>query len=186
MARRGGRRGPRHPAVDRRRRRPEPRRRTEAEPGVSERRRSRAPAPSRRARRRARRPPSGRRRPRPRRAVAAPRGPYSAGRSSSRKPVRGGQIVYAQNNDLVVLAPGQPGRAGDRRRARAHLRAAARPRGRGRAGACRARASSARSWRPSWSRSPGAYVMADEIPPERRGSPAQIYLEDGECRIAAL
>jgi septum site-determining protein MinC len=32
----------------------------------------------------------------------------------------------------------------------------------------------------------GAYVMADDIPPERRGRPAQIYLDGGGCHIAAL
>jgi len=32
----------------------------------------------------------------------------------------------------------------------------------------------------------GVYVMADEIPAARRGKPAQIYLEGGECRIAPL
>jgi len=32
----------------------------------------------------------------------------------------------------------------------------------------------------------GAYIMPDEIPAERRGKPAQIYLENGECRIAGL
>jgi septum site-determining protein MinC len=32
----------------------------------------------------------------------------------------------------------------------------------------------------------GAYMMADEIPPARRGKPAQIYFEAGECRVAAL
>jgi septum site-determining protein MinC len=31
-----------------------------------------------------------------------------------------------------------------------------------------------------------AYVMADEIPAARRGKPAQVFLEDGECRIAPL
>ena len=32
----------------------------------------------------------------------------------------------------------------------------------------------------------GAYVMADDIPPERWGRPAQIYLDGGGCHIAAL
>ena len=32
----------------------------------------------------------------------------------------------------------------------------------------------------------GAYVMADEIPAERRGKPSQIYLDGGECRIVPL
>jgi len=32
----------------------------------------------------------------------------------------------------------------------------------------------------------GAYLTADDIPEARRGRPAQIHFEGGECRIAAL
>ena len=32
----------------------------------------------------------------------------------------------------------------------------------------------------------GAYVMAEEIPAALRGRAAQVFLENGECRITAL
>jgi septum formation inhibitor MinC len=32
----------------------------------------------------------------------------------------------------------------------------------------------------------GAYVTSDDIPFDRRGRACQIYLENGECKIAAL
>ena len=101
------------------------------------------------------------------------------------KPVRGGQIVYAQNNDLVVLAPVNPGAQVI---ADGHVHIYAPLRGRAVAGAqglpgARIFCQKLEAELVAIS---GAYVMAEEIPPERRGRPAQIFLEDGECRIAAL
>jgi hypothetical protein len=32
----------------------------------------------------------------------------------------------------------------------------------------------------------GAYIMADDIPAEHRGQSVQIFLDGGECRIAAI
>ena len=32
----------------------------------------------------------------------------------------------------------------------------------------------------------GAYVMADDIPIDRRGKACQVFFENGECRISAL
>ena len=55
----------------------------------------------------ARAAPAGRARARPgsRPGPGDQGGSRTAGRSSSARPVRGGQVIYAQNNDLVVLAP---------------------------------------------------------------------------------
>ena len=115
---------------------------------------------------------AARRRPRSPVPAAAARAPApapqrrrrSAARWSSRQAVRGGQVVYAQNNDLVVLAPVN---AGAQVIADGHVHIYSTLRGRAVAGAQRAAGRAhllSRSWRPSWSRSAGAYVMADEIP----------------------
>jgi septum site-determining protein MinC len=99
--------------------------------------------------------------------------------------VRGGQVIYAQNNDLVVLAPVNPGAQVI---ADGHVHIYAPLRGRAVAGAqgllgARIFCQKLEAELVAIS---GAYVMADEIPAERRGKPAQIYLEAGECRIASL
>jgi septum site-determining protein MinC len=101
------------------------------------------------------------------------------------QPVRGGQVIYAQNNDLVVLAPVNPGAQVI---ADGHVHIYAPLRGRAVAGAqgllgARIFCQKLEAELVAIS---GAYVMADEIPAERRGKPAQIYLEAGECRIASL
>jgi septum site-determining protein MinC len=101
------------------------------------------------------------------------------------QPVRGGQVVYAQNNDLVVLAPVNPGAQVI---ADGHVHIYAPLRGRAVAGAqgllgARIFCQKLEAELVAIS---GAYVMADEIPADRRGKPAQIYLDGGECRIAAL
>ena len=101
------------------------------------------------------------------------------------KPVRSGQVVYAQNNDLVVLAPVNPGAqviADGHVHVYAPLRGRARRR---RAGLLGARIFCQRLEAELVAIS-GAYLIADDIPAERRGRAAQIYLENGECRIAAL
>jgi septum site-determining protein MinC len=101
------------------------------------------------------------------------------------KPVRSGQVVYAQNNDLVVLAPVNPGA---QVMADGHVHIYNTLRGRAIAGA---------------QGLPGArifcqkieaelvaiadlYMTAEEIPGKLRGKPVQIFLEGRECRIAAL
>jgi septum site-determining protein MinC len=101
------------------------------------------------------------------------------------QPVRGGQIIYAQNNDLVVLAPVNPGAQVI---ADGHVHIYAPLRGRAVAGAqgllgARIFCQKLEAELVAIS---GAYVMADEIPADRRGKPAQIFLDGGECRIAAL
>jgi septum site-determining protein MinC len=101
------------------------------------------------------------------------------------QPVRGGQVVYAQNNDLVVLAPVNPGAQVI---ADGHVHIYAPLRGRAVAGAqgllgARIFCQKLEAEMVAIS---GAYIMPDEIPADRRGKPAQIYLDAGECRIAPL
>jgi septum site-determining protein MinC len=100
-------------------------------------------------------------------------------------PVRSGQVVYAQNNDLVVLAPVNPGAQVI---ADGHVHIYAPLRGRAVAGAqgllgARIFCQKLEAELVAIS---GAYVMPDEIPADRRGKPAQIYLDGGECRIVPL
>jgi len=101
------------------------------------------------------------------------------------QPVRSGQVVYAQQNDLVVLAPVNPGAQVI---ADGHVHIYAPLRGRAVAGAqglpgARIFCQKLEAELVAIS---GAYVMSDEIPADRRGKPAQIYLDGGECRIAPL
>jgi septum site-determining protein MinC len=101
------------------------------------------------------------------------------------QPVRSGQVIYAQNNDLVVLASVNPGAQVI---ADGHVHIYAPLRGRAVAGA--QGLSGARIFCQKLEAElvaiSGAYIMPDEIPEGRRGKPAQIYLEAGECRIAPL
>jgi septum site-determining protein MinC len=101
------------------------------------------------------------------------------------KPVRGGQVIHARDNDLVVLAPVNPGAQVI---ADGHLHVYAPLRGRAVAGAgglpgARIFCQKLEAELVAIS---GAYVMAEEIPAALRGRPAQVFLENGECRIAAL
>jgi septum site-determining protein MinC len=102
-----------------------------------------------------------------------------------RQPVRSGQVIYAQGSDMVVLAPVNPGAQVI---ADGHIHVYAPLRGRAIAGVqgllgARIFCQKLEAELVAIS---GAYVMAEDIPDDRRGRPAQIYLENGECRIAAL
>jgi septum site-determining protein MinC len=101
------------------------------------------------------------------------------------KPVRGGQVIHARDNDLVVLAPVNPGAQVI---ADGHLHVYAPLRGRAVAGA--AGLPGARIFCQKLEAElvaiSGAYVMAEEIPAALRGRAVQVFLENGECRIAAL
>jgi septum site-determining protein MinC len=102
-----------------------------------------------------------------------------------RQPVRGGQVIYAQNNDIVVLAPVN---AGAQVVADGHVHIYAKLRGRAVAGAKGlpgARIFVQRLEAELVAVS-DAYMSAEEIPPALRGKPAQIWLEDGECKAAPL
>jgi septum site-determining protein MinC len=111
--------------------------------------------------------------------------PPFAGPVVVRQPVRGGQVIYAQNNDLVVLAPVN---AGAQVVADGHVHIYAKLRGRAVAGAKGlpgARIFCQRLEAELVAVS-DAYMSADEIPPALRGKSAQIWLEDGECKAAPL
>ena len=102
-----------------------------------------------------------------------------------RQPVRGGQVIYAQNNDLVVLAPVN---AGAQVVADGHVHIYAKLRGRAVAGAkglpgARIFCQKLEAELVAVS---DAYMSADEIPPALRGKAAQIWLENGECKVAPL
>ncbi len=113
-----------------------------------------------------------------------PRAPHT-GPMVVTKPVRGGQVIHARDNDLVVLAPVNPGAQVI---ADGHLHVYAPLRGRAVAGA--AGLPGARIFCQKLEAElvaiSGAYVMAEEIPTALRGRAAQVFLENGECRIAAL
>jgi septum site-determining protein MinC len=118
--------------------------------------------------------------PRPAAAPAAHAGPVVV-----TQPVRSGQVVYAQNNDLVVLAPVNPGAQVI---ADGHVHIYAPLRGRAVAGA--QGLPGARIFCQKLDAElvaiSGAYLTPDEIPAERRGKPAQVFLDGGECRIVPL
>jgi septum site-determining protein MinC len=101
------------------------------------------------------------------------------------QPVRSGQVVYAQANDLVVLAPVNPGAQVI---ADGHVHIYAPLRGRAVAGAQGLMGARifCQKLEAELIAIAGAYVMADEIPADRRGKPAQIFLDGGECRISPL
>jgi septum site-determining protein MinC len=102
-----------------------------------------------------------------------------------RQPVRGGQEIYARQTDLIVLAPVNPGA---QIYADGHIHVYSTLRGRAMAGAqgmTEARVF-VQKLEAELVAIAGAYVMADDIPADRRGRPSQVYLENGECRIAAL
>jgi septum site-determining protein MinC len=122
--------------------------------------------------------------PAPARRMPAGPAPH-AGPMVVSQPVRSGQVVYAQNADLVVLAPVNPGAQVI---ADGHIHIYAPLRGRavaGMQGLLGARIFCQRLEAELVAIS-GAYIMAEDIPQDRRGRPAQIYLEGGECRIAPL
>ncbi|MES1172057.1 MAG: septum site-determining protein MinC [Bacteroidota bacterium] len=102
-----------------------------------------------------------------------------------RQPVRGGQVIYAQRADLVVLAPVNPGAEVI---ADGHVHIYSSLRGKAVAGAqgyADARIFCQRL-EAELVAVAGAYLMADDIPVERRGGACQIFLERGECRVVGL
>jgi septum site-determining protein MinC len=127
--------------------------------------------------------------PPPRRAAPTPppapaRAPF-AGPLVVNQPVRSGQVIYAQNNDLVVMAPVN---AGAQVIADGHVHIYATLRGRAVAGAQGLPGARlfVQKLEAELVAIGGAYIMADEVPVQHRGRPVQVYLEDGHCRLAAL
>jgi len=102
-----------------------------------------------------------------------------------RQPIRGGQVIYAEGADLVILAPVNPGAEVI---ADGHVHIYSTLRGRAVAGAhgsTEARIFCHRLEAELVSIA-GAYIMADDLPAEHRGQAVQIFLDGGECRIAAI
>jgi len=102
-----------------------------------------------------------------------------------RAPLRSGQVIYAGQCDAVVLAPVN---AGAEIIADGNIHIYASLRGRALAGAhgnedarifCK-------SLEADLVAIAGCYLRADEIPEQRRGKPAQIYLENGKLVVAEL
>jgi septum site-determining protein MinC len=102
-----------------------------------------------------------------------------------RTAVRSGQEVYARQTDLIVMAPVNPGA---QIFADGHIHIYSTLRGRAMAGA--QGLTEARIYVQKLEAElvaiAGAYVMADDIPHDRRGRACQIYLDNGECKIIAL
>ena len=116
-------------------------------------------------------------------ATPAPAAGPTAAPLVIRHPVRSGQLVHAEKNDLIVLAPVNPGA---QLVADGNIHVYAPLRGRAVAGArgfTEARIFCQKLEAELIAIS-GAYVTFDDIPSERLGKPAQVHLQDGEMRLA--
>jgi septum site-determining protein MinC len=118
-------------------------------------------------------------------APAAAPTPEPAFTLTVRQPVRGGQVVYAQRGDLVVVAPVNPGAQVI---ADGHVHVYGRLRGRALAGA--RGAAEARVFCQSLEAElisvNGEFLTADDIPTALRGKPAQVFVENGVVQVAPL
>lgn len=102
-----------------------------------------------------------------------------------REPVRSGQVVYARDSDLIVLAPVS---AGAQLMADGHIHVYAALRGRavaGVRGATEARIFCQRL-EAELVGVDAAYVLADDLPRALFGKAAEVRLEDGRCRVTPL
>ncbi len=120
-------------------------------------------------------------------AEAALRPPLAAHRVPMviREPVRSGQLIYAERNDLIVLAPVNPGAqivADGNIHVYAPLRGRAVAGAKGFTDAC----IFCQKLEAELIAVSGAYVTFDDIPPDRLGKPAQIFVRNGECVILPL
>jgi septum site-determining protein MinC len=101
------------------------------------------------------------------------------------QPVRSGQVVYAKDNDLIVLAPVNPG---GQVVADGNVHSYAALRGRAVAGA--QGANEARIFCQKLEAEllaiNGIYLVWEDLPPELRGRAAQMFLRDGQVVVAAL
>jgi septum site-determining protein MinC len=102
-----------------------------------------------------------------------------------RQAVRSGQEIYARQTDLIVMAPVNPGA---QIYADGHIHIYSTLRGRAMAGA--QGLTDARIYVQKLEAElvavAGAYLAADDIPADRRGKPCQVFLENGECKLAPL
>jgi len=118
-------------------------------------------------------------------AAAAPQPAAFGGPVVVRQAVRGGQVIYAQNNDLVVLAPVN---AGAQVIADGHVHIYSTLRGRAVAGANGLPGARifVQKLEAELIAVCGSYIMAEEIPPQLRGRAVQAYLEGNDCRLMPL
>jgi septum site-determining protein MinC len=102
-----------------------------------------------------------------------------------RAPVRSGQVVYAQSNDLIVLAPVNPGA---QLMADGNIHVYGTLRGRAVAGVRGARGARIFCQRleAELVGIDAAYLTAEDLTAEQRGRPAQIALDGGRCIVAPL
>jgi septum site-determining protein MinC len=109
----------------------------------------------------------------------------SASQMVVRQPVRAGQVIYARNSDLLVLAPVNPG-AEVIADGNVHIYSTLRGRAvAGAQGDVNARIFCQRL-QAELVAVAGAYVMADDVPREARGQAVQVHIDGGECRITRL
>jgi septum site-determining protein MinC len=102
-----------------------------------------------------------------------------------RQPVRGGQVVYAQKGDLVVIGQVNPGAQVI---ADGHVHIYGRLSGRALAGASGNQEARlfCQSLEAELVSVAGAFLTADDIPAELRGRPAQVFAADGMVKILSL
>jgi septum site-determining protein MinC len=102
-----------------------------------------------------------------------------------RNPVRAGQVIYARNSDLLVLAPVNPG-AEVIADGNVHIYSTLRGRAvAGAQGDVNARVFCQRLHAELVAVA-GAYIMAEDIPRASRGQAVQVHMDGGECRISPL
>jgi septum formation inhibitor MinC len=102
-----------------------------------------------------------------------------------REPVRSGQVIYAEKNDLIVLAPVNPGAelVAD---GNIHVYGALRGRAFAGAEGCAEARVFCQRLEAELVAINDAYLTFEDIPPDRLGRPAQIVLENGRCVILPL
>lgn len=102
-----------------------------------------------------------------------------------RLPVRSGQVVYAERNDLIVLAPVNPGA---QLVADGNIHVYGPLRGRAIAGAagCEEARLFCQRLEAELVGIGAAYLPFDELPVDRRGRPAQVSLRNGRCVVEPL
>jgi septum formation inhibitor MinC-like protein/tetratricopeptide repeat protein len=132
--------------------------------------------------------------PRPGPAASAGQAPGSRGRPLLRsavphrmplvirEPVRSGQVIYAEKNDLIVLAAVN---SGAELVADGNIHVYATLRGRAFAGAegCSEARVFCQRLEAELVAINDAYLLHEDIPPERLGRPGQVLLENGRCII---
>ena len=101
------------------------------------------------------------------------------------RPVRSGQIVYAEGRDLIVLAPVNPGA---QLLADGHIHVYAPLRGRAVAGVrgCAQAQIFCQRFEAELVGIDAAYVAAEDLPADLQGKAVRIWLDGGACRFARI